>query len=114
MFGPSPGDGLGELCDGVQEILGAHVTANCAVGHGGVEQRCKRGAESLEEVAGQPGERRIARVQRRGESAFRREQFGESLDPRAECFRRLVRSTQRRARIGDGVDPAFDDGFDQV
>lgn len=54
MFGPSPGDGLGQLSDGVQEILGADVIANRAVGHCGVKQRCKGGAEALEEVAGQP------------------------------------------------------------
>jgi hypothetical protein len=53
-------------------------------------------------------------VQRRGESAFGREQLGETVDPLGECFGRLVRGTQGRARVGDRVDPAFHDGFDQV
>jgi hypothetical protein len=44
VFGPPPGDGLGQLSDGVQEILGADVIANRAVGHCGVEQRCEGGA----------------------------------------------------------------------
>jgi len=64
VFGPSPGHGLGQLSDGVQEILGADVIANRAVGHCGVEQCREGGAEPLQEVAGQPLERRIARVQR--------------------------------------------------
>jgi hypothetical protein len=98
----------------VQEILGADVVANRAVGHRGVEQRGEGRAESLQEVTGQPRERRVPRVQRRGESAFGREQFGEPVDPLGECFGRLVRGTQGRASVGDGVDPAFHDGFDQV
>ena len=114
VFKPSSGDGLGQLSDGVQEILGADVVANRAVGDRSVEQRGKGGAESLQEVAGQPGEGRVPRVQRRGESAFGREQFGETVDPLGECFGRLVRGTQGRARVGDGVDSAFHDGFDQV
>jgi hypothetical protein len=64
VFGPSPGDGLGQLGDGVQEILGADVIANRAVGHCGIEQRREGGAELLQEVAGQPRECWIARVQR--------------------------------------------------
>jgi hypothetical protein len=39
VFEPSAGDGLGQLSDGVQQILGADVVANRAVGHRGVE-RC--------------------------------------------------------------------------
>ena len=90
----------------MQDILGADVVANRAVGHCGVEQRGESGgAESLQEAAGQPGEGRVPRVQRRGESAFGREQFGEPVDPLGECFGRLVRGTQGRARDGDGVDP---------
>jgi hypothetical protein len=114
VFWPSPGDGLGQLRDGVQEILGADIVANRAVGHRGVEQRCEGGAESLQEIAGQPRECRIARVQRRGEAAFGGEQLGEALDPPGERLRGLVRGTQRLARIGDGVDTAFHDGFDEV
>ncbi len=64
----------------------------------GVEQRCEGRTEPLEEVTGQPRECRIARVQRRGESAFGREQFGEPLDPSGQCFGRLVCGTQCRAR----------------
>ena len=56
------GDGLGQLSEGVQEILGADVVANRAVGHRGVEQRGEGGAESLQEVAGQPREGRVPRV----------------------------------------------------
>jgi hypothetical protein len=64
VFGSSPRHGLGQLSDGVQEILGADVIANCAVGYCGVK-KCREGrAESLQEVAGQPREGRIARVQR--------------------------------------------------
>ncbi len=81
MFRPSPWDGLGQLSDGVQEILGADIVANRAVGHCGVEQYREGGAEPLQEIAGQRRECRIARVQRRGESAFGREQFGEQVDP---------------------------------
>ena len=114
VSGPEPGDGLGQLSDGVQEILGADVVANRAVGHRGVEQRGEGGAESLQEVAGQPREGRVARVQRRGESALGREQVCEPMDPLGECFGWLVHGTQGRARGGNGVDPAFHDGFDQV
>src|SRR5690348_5523194 len=114
VSGSEPGDGLGQLSDGVQEILGADVVANRAVGHRGVEQRGEGGAESLQEVTGQPREGRVPRVQRRSESAFGREQVGEPVDPLGECFGRLVRGTQGRARVGDGVDPAFHDGLDQV
>jgi hypothetical protein len=67
VVGPSPGDGLGQLSDGVQEILGSDVVANRALGPCGVGQRLE-GAESLQDIAGQPGECRLARVQRRGES----------------------------------------------
>jgi hypothetical protein len=64
VFGSAPGHGLGQLSDGVQEILGADVIANRAVGYCGVEQRGQGGAEPLQEVAGQPRECRVARVQR--------------------------------------------------
>ena len=53
-------------------------------------------------------------MQRRGESAFGREQFGEPVDPLDERFRRLVPGNQGRARVCDGVDSALDNGFDQV
>jgi hypothetical protein len=36
------------------------------------------------------------------------------VDPLGECFGRLVRGTQGRARVRDSVDPAFHDGFDQI
>jgi hypothetical protein len=52
VFGPEPGDGLGQLSEGVQQILGADVVANRTVGHRGVEQRGEGRAESLQEVAG--------------------------------------------------------------
>ena len=47
----------------MQEILGADIVANRTVGHCGVEQCLKGGAEPLQEIAGQPLECRIARVQ---------------------------------------------------
>jgi hypothetical protein len=114
VSGPEPGDGLGQLNDGVQEILGADVIANRAVGHRCVEQRGEGRAESLQELTGQSREGRVSRVQRRGESAFGREQFGEPVNPLGECFGRLVRGTQGRARVGDGDDPALHYGFDQI
>ena len=63
VFGRSPGHGLAQLGDGAQEILGADVIANRAVGHCGLEQCRQGGAGSLQEVAREPREGRIARVQ---------------------------------------------------
>ena len=63
-------------------------------------------AEPLPEVAGQARERRIARVQRRGEPALGREQLGEPVRPDGERFRRFVRGEQGWPRVGDSVDPA--------
>jgi hypothetical protein len=36
------------------------------------------------------------------------------VDPLGECFGRLVCGAQGRAGVGDGVDPALHDGFEQV
>jgi hypothetical protein len=60
LFESSPGDGLRELGNGVQQVLGADVVADRAVGDGGVEQRREGGSEPLHEVAGEPGECGVA------------------------------------------------------
>jgi hypothetical protein len=114
VLGPAPAYGLAQLGDRVQEVVGADVVADHTLGRGGVEQRGESGAEPLQKVAGQPGERRVARVQCRGETALGAEQLGEPVDPARERLCRLERGSQHRARLGNGVDAGLHHGLHQV
>jgi hypothetical protein len=57
-----PAGGLGQLGDGVQDVLGADVLAHRAGGHRRVQQRRQDGAQPLPGVSGQAGEGRIGGV----------------------------------------------------
>jgi hypothetical protein len=88
----------------------AHLASRCC----GFEQRPEGGSESLHEVAGQGVERRVARVEGRGESSFGGEEPSVPVEPFREGVSGFVRRGQRRGRVGAGVHLPLEHGFDQV
>jgi hypothetical protein len=100
--------------NGVQEVPGADVGTNLTGRSRVFEQRPEGGCDSLEEVAGQGVERRVARVKGRGESSLGPEELGVPVEPLLECFSWLVGRGQRRGRGGAGVYLVLKHGLDEV
>ena len=111
---PSVRYGRAQQGDGAQQVSGADVGTDFTGRCRGVEQRAEGGFESLEEVAGQGVERRVARVKGGGQSSLGREELGVPVERVRERPSRLVRCGQCRGRVGAGVYLVLEHGLDQV
>ena len=106
--------GQAQIGDGVQDVLGADAAADLAAGRRGIEQCPQGGPEPLHEIAGQGGERRVTRMQGRGESMLGGEELGVPLQPLLQRLIGGARPSQLAGGAGAGVDLVLKHGLHKV